>query len=139
MKNIINIENRLREKGLRATAQRLLICKEINKAGHIDIETLYDKLKVDIPSLSLATIYKKNMHSLVDKGIISEVNLKGRKTMYEITIDSHIHHVCKKNCGNVEDITFDTMQVLNSIKELAGIDIQDCKLTTYGICSKCAN
>jgi len=137
MTNILNIDNKLREKGLRATAQRLMICKEIDKAGHIDIETLYENLKADIPSLSLATIYK-NMHSLVSKEIISEVNLKGRKTIYEITIDSHIHHVCK-NCGNIEDVPFDTMQILGTIKELSGKDIQDCKLTTYGICSKCTN
>jgi len=135
MDKIHNIDNRLRLKGLRATAQRLMICKAINKAGHIDIETLYEKLKVDIPSLSLATIYK-NMHSLVDKEIISEVNIKGKKTMYEINVASHIHHVCTK-CGRIEDIDFDISNLLGNIEKLSGKDISEFKLTTYGICSNC--
>jgi len=135
MNMIENIDNRLRKKGLRATAQRLMICREISSAGHIDIDSLYAKLKQQIPSLSLATIYK-NMHSLVEKDIISEVNVTGKKTMYEINIDPHIHHICSK-CGNIEDISFDTMQIVDSIRELSDKHIADCKITTTGICDNC--
>lgn len=137
MRKLENLDNILREKGLRATAQRMMICGEINRAGHIDIDTLYETLKKQIPSLSLATIYK-NMHSLVGKGIISEVNVKGLKTHYEMSIDSHIHFVCQK-CGKIEDIPFDTMSVLQNIQELSDKHIVECKLTTFGTCSKCSN
>jgi len=137
MNKLENLDTRLREKGLRATAQRLLICREIEKAGHIDIDSLYERLKVQIPSLSLATIYK-NMHSLVSKEIITEVNVAGRKTMYEITIDPHIHLICSA-CGEIEDIPYDTSQLTDTISELRGRGVTACKLTAYGICSKCSN
>lgn len=135
MINIDNIELRLREKGLRATAQRLMICREIASAGHIDIDHLYERLKKVIPSLSLATIYK-NMHSLVDKEIVSEVNITGKKTLYEINITPHIHHICSE-CGHVEDIPYDTMQITQDIPELNARKIEQVKITTIGICSQC--
>ncbi|ADD67952.1 ferric uptake regulator, Fur family [Denitrovibrio acetiphilus DSM 12809] len=135
MTNIDNIDDKLREKGLRATAQRLMICREIDKAGHIEIESLYESLKKQIPSLSIATIYK-NMHSLAEKEIITEVNVSGKKTMYELNIDPHIHLVCSE-CGNIEDIPFDTIKLVSNIKELSDRKISECKLTTVGICSKC--
>jgi Fur family peroxide stress response transcriptional regulator len=135
MSKISDLDNRLRQKGLRATAQRLMICKEIDRAGHIDIDTLYERLKTEIPSLSLATIYK-NMHSLVEKDIISEVSIEGKKTMYEISIDNHIHHVCTR-CGHIEDIEYNVMNMVSSIRELSGRNVSGCKLTTFGICSRC--
>lgn len=136
MRRSENIDTRLRDKGLRATAQRLMICKEIDKAGHIDIDTLYEKLKKQIPSLSLATIYK-NMHSLVGKDIISEVSVGGKKTLYELTADNHIHHVCTE-CGAIEDIPSNTVEILKDVKALSGKSISDCSITTYGICDSCA-
>lgn len=135
MNRLENIDNKLRMKGLRATAQRLMICKEIDNAGHIDIDSLYDRLKKQIPSLSLATIYK-NMHSLVDKEIISEVNVKGKKTLYELSIDPHIHFVCKE-CGEIEDVHFETIQLVDKIKELESKDVSELKITATGICSNC--
>jgi Fur family peroxide stress response transcriptional regulator len=137
MSKIETIETKLRHKGLRATAQRLMIYQAIEDAGHIDIDSLYDVLKKKIPSLSLATIYK-NMHSLVGKEIITEVSIAGQKTMYEVSIDNHVHHVCEK-CGHVEDIRFNTMELLDSIQELAGKNISDCKLTVFGTCTNCSN
>jgi len=136
MNRISNIDNTLRVKGLRATAQRLLICKEIDKAGHIDIDTLYDRLKKQIPSLSLATIYK-NMHALVDKDIISEVNVSGKKTLYEINFDTHIHFICSK-CGKIEDIEYNTENLVEGISELKGKNVTGCNINITGICDSCA-
>lgn len=137
MSKISNIDNRLRLKGLRATAQRLMICREIDSAGHIDIDNLYENLKKQIPSLSLATVYK-NMHSLVDKNIISEVSIPGKKTMYEICDNSHIHHVCTE-CGAIEDILYDSLSMVKNIPELSGKEISECSVTVYGRCSKCSD
>jgi len=131
-----NFETSLRSKGLRATAQRLLIMSEISNAGHISIENLYEILKEKIPSISLATVYK-NIHSLVEKDIISEVNIEGRKSLYELNISRHIHHICEK-CGAVEDIPFDTSKIPEIIPELRSKNINSCRLTTTGICGLCS-
>ncbi|TCK60945.1 Fur family transcriptional regulator [Seleniivibrio woodruffii] len=131
-----NVEHILRSHGLRATAQRLLICGEILDAGHIDIDTLYTRLKKKIISLSLATVYK-NIHSLMEAGIVSELNVEGKKTLYELNIHQHIHHICD-NCGKIEDLHIETEDVREKIASLSGRNIIGCKITVYGKCSDCA-
>lgn len=136
MEKTYNLENILRSNGLRATAQRLLICGEIIEAGHIDIDTLYANLKRKITSLSLATVYK-NIHALIDASIVSELNVEGQKTLYEINMHPHIHHVCDR-CGKVEDLHIKTDDFERKIALLSGRNIIGCKITVYGICLDCA-
>jgi len=136
MENMYNVEHILRSHGLRATAQRLLICGEILDAGHIDIDTLYTRLKKKIISLSLATVYK-NIHSLMEAGIVSELNVEGKKTLYELNIHQHIHHICD-SCGKIEDLHIETEDVREKIASLSGRNIIGCKITVYGKCSDCA-
>lgn len=136
MEKVYNLENILRSNGLRATAQRLLICGEILDAGHIDIDNLYARLKRKITSLSLATVYK-NIHALLDAAIVAELNVEGQKTMYEINIHPHIHHICER-CGKVEDLKISTDEFEEKIASLSGRNIIGCKITVYGICPDCA-
>ncbi|MGE4317875.1 MAG: Fur family transcriptional regulator [Deferribacterales bacterium] len=135
MNKSYNLEHMLRSHGLRATAQRLLICSEIIDAGHIDIDTLYARLKKKITSLSLATVYK-NIHAMIDAGMVSELGIEGKKTMYEINIRPHIHHICEQ-CGKVEDLMIETAEFEEKISSLSGRNIIGCKITTYGKCSDC--
>jgi Fur family peroxide stress response transcriptional regulator len=136
MEKIYNIENILRKKGMRATAQRLLICGEIKSAGHIDIDNLYERLREKIPSLSLATVYK-NIHALVKAEIVSEVSVEGRKNLFEMAINPHIHHICE-NCGHIDDLHIDTDEIKDQISDLSGKPVNGCKITVYGTCESCA-
>lgn len=136
MKTQHNIEDLLRSHGLRATAQRLLICGEILDAGHIDIDTLYMRLKRKITSLSLATVYK-NIHAMIEAGIVTELGIEGKKTLYEINIEPHIHHICE-NCGKVEDLKINTEDFEKQISSLSGRNIIGCKITVYGKCGECS-
>ncbi|MGE4266232.1 MAG: Fur family transcriptional regulator [Deferribacterales bacterium] len=136
MEKMYNVEDILRNNGLRATAQRLLICGEILDAGHIDIDTLYARLKKKIVSLSLATVYK-NIHALMEAGIVSELGLEGKKTMYELKLRPHIHHICE-TCGKVEDLHIETDEIKDKIASLTGREIAGCKITVFGKCSDCS-
>ena len=120
----------LKENDLKATIQRTNILKSINRAGHINIDEIYEDLKENYPTLSLATIYK-NIILMVEQNVIIEVPINGKKSKYELKKDDHIHLICK-SCGNIED------------RELNGcnIDIQDFKIASkqinlYGLCKNC--
>ena len=51
------IKHTLKQKGLKSTAQRVMLLKSIEDEGHIDIDTLYQKMTQLVPSISLNTIY----------------------------------------------------------------------------------
>jgi len=126
-----NLKKLLDNSTLKATPQRLAILKELQKKGHASIEELYEDIKVENPSISLATIYK-NITSLQQENIISEV-CNHQKPKYEIKKEPHAHFICKK-CGNIEDIELDS-EIDNKIEKLYPNSQKE--LYIYGICSRC--
>ncbi len=95
----------LKEKNLKATPQRISVLKELYKNEHPTIERLYEAIREEYPSISLATVYK-NIHALKDTGIVIEVNMPNGKMRYDIFTKPHIHIVCK-NCNSVTDMDYD--------------------------------
>ena len=126
-----NLKSLLEESNLKITPQRLAILKELDDKGHASIEEIYETIKEMFPSISLATIYK-NINSLKDEGIISEICLH-QKPKYEIDKEPHAHFVCKQ-CGHVEDVPFS--EILDKNIEQKYPNSQK-ELYIYGICDKC--
>lgn len=103
----------LKTKDLKATPQRLCVLKELDKKKHPTIEHLYEALREENPSMSLATVYK-NLSTLKEKGIVIEVNISDGKMRYDICTYPHIHLVCE-HCGMIQDVSYD--ETLNSYEK----------------------
>ena len=128
-------ETMLRERSLKATHQRMVILSEIEKAGHIDVDTLYRNIHDAFPSLALGTLYR-NLNDLKETGILTEVKLPERKSRYEISKEPHVHMVCE-SCGAVEDVVADTGDLLLRMEEQTGYDVLRSELVFIGTCSRC--
>ena len=102
MNDFINL---LKTKELKATPQRISVLKELGKKTHPTIDDLYNALKKENPSMSLATVYK-NLATLKEKGVVIEVNTAEGKMRYDIYSKPHIHLVCQQ-CGAIEDAEYD--------------------------------
>jgi Fe2+ or Zn2+ uptake regulation protein len=127
-----NINKLLTNTSLKSTPQRLAILKIIDKYGHIGIDEIYSEIKPNFPSISLATIYK-NIHSLKDENILSEIHLQNVKPKFEITKQPHGHFICK-SCGEVYD--FELQNSCNpSLDEIDKIETSEVYL--YGMCKNC--
>jgi len=124
--------NLLKNSSLKATPQRLEILKTIKKKGHISIEELYNIIKEKFPSISLATVYK-NIHTLKDENILTEIHPQNEKPHFEIKKEPHGHFICKK-CGNIYDFEIQTScnPHLNEISE-----INESEVYLYGVCKSC--
>jgi len=116
---------------LKATHQRLAILNELDKKGHASIEEIYESIKQNFPSMSLATIYK-NISSLKDKQIVSEV-CTHPKSKFEITKEPHAHFICKI-CGEIEDIEFSDA-IIDELEKKYPKSKKE--LYIYSICDKC--
>jgi len=133
----MDIHNKLKQKGLKATPQRLMILSIIEQEGHIDIEKLYKKISEVIPTISIATIYK-NIKILEENGIISEININSFKPLYETNIQKHLHLVCKK-CKKIQDISYDEKKIKEALKKSIdeNLDFDEFHITFYTICKDC--
>ena len=105
----------LKNCGLKATPQRLCILKVLAHHEHPSIEKLYEDIKKDYPSISLATVYK-NLNTLLDEGVVVEVNAPNQKSRFDIYEKPHIHVVCEK-CGSIEDLGMDDDTLIKAKEE----------------------
>ena len=109
----MNYMELLKNRGLKATPQRLSVLKILDSHTHPTIDELYDEICAENPSVSLATVYK-NLNMLKDEGLVVEVNMPNQKVRYDIFSRPHIHVVCE-SCGRVED--YDFCEALSEYKE----------------------
>jgi len=123
----------LKENDLKATIQRTSILRSIDRAGHINIDDIYEQLKEEYPTLSLATIYK-NIIVMQESNVIIEVPMNGQKSKYELKKDDHIHLICQV-CGEIQDreITPQTKETL----VIENFQLSSSQINLYGQCQQC--
>ena len=79
---------------LKATHQRIVILESIlDCMVHPTADVIYDKLKPDNPSISLATVYK-TLETFVQAGLISKVSTTEGMMRYDANLSNHGHIYC---------------------------------------------
>lgn len=123
----------LKENDLKATIQRTSILQSIDTAGHINVDDIYEDVKKQYPTLSLATIYK-NIIVMQENNVIVEVPMNGEKSKYELKKDEHMHLICEK-CGFIMDteITSQTKEAL----VIENFQLKSSQINLFGLCKKC--
>ena len=127
----------LKRHGLKATIQRMSILSIVHSHGHCDVDEIYEKLLLNHPTVSLATVYK-NIVTMVEEGVLSEVPIAGRKSKYELKKHDHLHLVCR-SCGVVKDMELDEVMAEKGRKRSieASFTLESMQINLYGICSEC--
>jgi len=127
----------LKENDLKATFQRMNILDVIDKSGHMSVESIYEAVSKVHPSISLATIYK-NIVLMMEKGVLVEVPISGRKSKYELAKMDHIHLVCTE-CGDVEDkpCIEATDKVFKDLSMQEHFKLHKRQVNLYGVCESC--
>jgi len=127
----------LKANDLKATFQRMNILESIENYGHMSIDAIYEEVLKTHPSLSLATVYK-NIILMVEKGVLVEVPITGKKPKYELVKDDHIHLVCTE-CGDVEDKPRmqETDTLLHTLTNNEHFKLEKQQINLYGVCEKC--
>ena len=127
-----------RSEGRRLTSQRRLILGVLEESEtHLDAESLYDRVKVRDPDVSLATVYR-TLTLFREMGLVEEHGLGEGHSHYEAARGKpHYHFVCS-GCDQV--IEFDTPLVAEVRRELCereGVQITQSHLYFIGYCADC--
>jgi Fur family peroxide stress response transcriptional regulator len=126
-----------KDKKLKLTPQRLAVYKYLmSTKKHPSAETIYKALHEEYPTMSLATVYKA-IKTLVEVGLIQELNVGEGNFRYDGNAESHPHIQCI-NCGKVEDFESLSLDDLNDIaKKHTDYKILSNQVYFYGLCSIC--
>ena len=132
------IIQKLRDTGHKITPQRLAIIKIIAKStGHPSVEDIYDQIKKDFPTMSLATVYR-NIVLIKSLGEVLELGFPDGSNRYDGNKPyPHPHVICIK-CKKIVDPDLDSLDDMK--KEVAAetnFKILNHRLDFFGICSNC--
>lgn len=112
----ISVAQRLSESGVRPTPQREVVYEVIlSKRDHPTAEEVFDRVKIQMPTISLATVYNC-LDALVQCGLIKQVNFVREPTRYCPNLHEHAHFH-DESTGHIQDIDIpdDLMARLRSL------------------------
>jgi Fur family peroxide stress response transcriptional regulator len=130
--------SKLKEHDFRLTPQRLAILKVLAASkGHPTVERIYEAVRTEFPTTSIATIYKtvsllKQLNEVLELGFPDGSNRYDGNKPYP-----HPHVICTKckkiidpNLGSLKDLTKEV------IKE-TGFQILNHRVDFFGTCRDC--
>jgi Fur family peroxide stress response transcriptional regulator len=126
------------EYGLAVTHQRQVIFETLTGMhGHPSPEAVYEVVKEQIPSISLATVYK-NLKTFEEHGLIHEVSPHHGSARFETNAAPHHHLVCLR-CKTILDVpASDVGPVRLKKRAPGGFRIQRYNVEMLGVCGACA-
>jgi len=127
--------NKLIEKGLKVTPQRIAILEAIFKLNnHPTAENIIDYIRKTHPNIATATVYKV-LDALVSNGLIKKVKTERDIMRYDAIRESHHHLYCSES-DRIEDYNdAELNKMLEKYFEKKGIPdfkIEDIKLQIIG-------
>lgn len=127
--------DKLKEKGLKVTPQRVAIYEAIVKLNnHPTADNVIEYIKKNHPNISIGTVYKV-LDSLVENNLLKKVKTEKDVMRYDAVITNH-HHLYCADTDRIEDYGDDKLNALindyfkkNKIKNFK---VQDIKLQITG-------
>lgn len=126
--------------GLKSTKQRDLIIEMFFETkDHIDIDSLYKKIKEKNPRIGYATVYR-TMKLLKESGLASERHFGARRhALYEPHLpDSHHDHLICVTCHKIVEFENKTIEKTQEIiAQKYRFKLTHHKHELYGYCEEC--
>jgi Fur family peroxide stress response transcriptional regulator len=129
---------KLNQAGVRATPQRLAICKALcDSELHPSASAIYEEVRVQFPHISQATVYKA-LEMLVELGMASELGrIGGGQVHYDGNPSLHFHLGCI-SCHKILDVDAKgARRLLKDIRAQSRFEIYHSQLVYYGLCPDC--
>jgi Fe2+ or Zn2+ uptake regulation protein len=123
-------------KKTRMTNQRRKILEYLHGIKtHPTAEMVYSALRKELPSMTLATVYR-NLNHLAEEGKIIKFDVKC-VSHFDGDMSFHQHCICCE-CGKVKDV-FEKDITSNTLKKIKLHDFepQSLNIIIYGKCKKC--
>jgi Fur family peroxide stress response transcriptional regulator len=138
--SINDIKNRLVEKGLKVTPQRMSILEAIYTLNnHPKAENIIEYIRQEHPNIATGTVYKV-LETLADNGLIKKVTTDKDVMRYDGRMENH-HHLYCTECDIIKDYKDEELDKLLKKyfenKKLPGFKIKEIVLQIKGEFDNC--
>ena len=130
--------SKLRGHDFRITPQRLAVLKVLAaSAGHPSVEQIYDTVRTQFPTTSIATICK-TVALLRQENEVLEISFPDRSNRYDGTShDPHPHLICTR-CRKIVDPDLSSLEdMAKEVTQETGFQIHTHRVDFFGLCREC--
>lgn len=118
-----DMEQRLRQSGLRPTRQRIALAELIFAKGdrHLTVEELHEEAVTAGVPVSLATVYN-TLHQFTGAGMIRVLAVESNRTYFDTNTSDH-HHFFVEGSNEVLDLPHGDIAISNLPEPPEGMEI----------------
>jgi len=139
MKSTESLSVAFREQGLRVTPQRQAIFRLLEgDDSHPTVESLFDRARIDMPTISLKTVYQ-TVHDLEALGEVRVLDLGTGSVRVDPNVEDDHHHLLCTDCGRVRDLPVDFTGLNVPIRFRRDFTIDDVQVIFRGHCDNCSD
>lgn len=122
---------------IKYSSQREAILRFLKtRKDHPTADVVFQHIKVDIPNISLATVYR-NLNQLAAAGTILRLTTNGKTDHFDACVEPH-YHFCCKNCQAVKDIDMEPfVELTQKAEEVSDFKIDEVTIIFSGLCDDC--
>jgi Fe2+ or Zn2+ uptake regulation protein len=132
-----------RANGLKATPQRYAVFNALYQDGsHPTAETVWDRVREQMPSVSLRTIYQV-LGDLVSLGELGAVSVDNGAARFDPNVFPHAHFVCR-GCERILDVIASRPDLISTHPGMAGVAsasedlaVEVAEIIFRGSCASC--
>jgi Fur family peroxide stress response transcriptional regulator len=127
-----------KDKIRRKSRQRERIYETIKLSrAHPTAQDVYEKLKREMPALSLGNVYR-NIAILLEEGRLQGGEFGSGTVRYDAVTTGHYHFVCER-CGAVSDFAMpERGEITEAARRLSPHRINGHTVRFFGVCAGCA-
>ncbi|MEZ5229842.1 MAG: Fur family transcriptional regulator [Acidimicrobiales bacterium] len=128
---------RLRERGLQVTAQRIAVLNAVAQEPHSTVDAIAASARAHIGAISRQTVYDA-LSALVDKGLVRRIEPAGSSALYEDRAGDNHHHLICRSCALVVDVDC----AVGEAPCLVPVDdgdfvVDEAEVVYWGLCPRC--
>ncbi|HEY0797723.1 MAG TPA: Fur family transcriptional regulator [Candidatus Baltobacteraceae bacterium] len=121
----------------RLTKQRSAVLKAMGDGTHLSAETILDRVRSQLPGVSLGTIYR-TLDILRELGLVQVFSFAGQAARYEAALDKHHHLLCSQ-CNALLNVHAQGLEeIAQHVADDTGYVDIEYSLTIVGRCTRCS-
>ena len=128
---------RLRQRGIQVTAQRLAVVRAVAGQPHITADAVAEVVRGEIGAISLQSVYDA-LGMLVAKGLVRRIQPAGSPARFEDRVGDNHHHLICRVCGRLVDVdcAAGAAPCLTAADD-QGYEIDEAEVAYWGRCPDC--
>lgn len=121
---------RLKDQGIRPTAQRLAIAGSVlHTDSHPSADEVWEDVQASFPMVSRATVYN-TLNLFVDRGLLEALVVTEGRVVFDANVAPH-HHFIDEDTGEIVDVPWDALKV-RQVEELQGFEVRGYQVVMRG-------